>query len=54
MILINLFVCKRFREPKYEFLIKRREDTGIKYLNDPNAFIEGFNTMVDVYENTDD
>ena len=27
---------------------------GIKYCNDPNAFIECSNTMVDVYENMDD
>ena len=27
-------------EPKYEYLIKNRDDGGIKYLNNPNAFIE--------------
>ena len=27
-------------EPKYKILIKKREDAGIKHLNDPNAFIE--------------
>ena len=26
-------------EPKYEYLIKKREDVGIKHLNNPNAFI---------------
>ena len=36
-----------------EFLIKRRENGGTKYLNDPNAFIECSNTMDDVYENID-
>ena len=41
-------------EPKYEFLIKKREDAGIKHFNDPNAFIECSNTMDDVYENIDD
>ena len=41
-------------EPKYECLIKKREDTGIKYLNNPNAFIECSNTMDDVYENIND
>ena len=25
-------------EPKYQFLTKKREDVGIKYLNDPKAF----------------
>ena len=26
-------------EPKYEYLIKKREDAGIKHLNDPKAFM---------------
>ena len=38
-------------EPKYEYFIKKREDAGIKHLNNPNAFIECSNTMDDVYEN---
>ena len=38
-------------EPKYEYLIKKHEDAGIKHLNNPNAFIECSNTMDDVYEN---
>ena len=41
-------------EPKYEYLIKKREDAGIKHLNNPNAFIECSNTMDDGYENIDD
>ena len=41
-------------EPKYEFLIKKREDAGIKHANNPNAFIECSNTMDDVYENIND
>ena len=48
------FYAKYFSELKYEFLIKKREDAGIKHFNDPNAFIECSNTMDDVYENTDD
>ena len=32
-------------------MIKKREDVGIKHLNNPNAFIECSNTMDDVYEN---
>ena len=39
---------------KHEILIKQRENAGIKYFNDPNAFIECSNTMDDVYENIDD
>ena len=46
--------AKDLNEPKYECFIKRREDTGAKHLNDPNAFIECSNTMDDVYENKDD
>ena len=41
-------------EPKYEYLIKKREDAGIKHLNNPNAFIECSNAMDDVYENIND
>ena len=46
--------AKDLSEPKYEFLIKKREDVGIKYCNDPNAFIECSNRMDDVYQNIDD
>ena len=41
-------------EPKYKFLIKKREDAGIKHVNNTNAFIEYSNTMHDVYENIND
>ena len=46
--------AKDLSEPKYESLIKKREDVGIKYCNDPNAFIECSNRIDDVYENIDD
>ena len=46
--------AKYLSQPKYEFLIKKREAAEIKHLNDLNAFIECSNTMEDVYENTDD
>ena len=46
--------AKDLSEPKYEFLIKKREDAGIKHFNGSNAFIECSNTMDDVYENIDD
>ena len=45
--------AKDISEPKYESLIKKRQDVGIKYCNDPNAFIECSNRMDDVYQNTD-
>ena len=41
-------------EPKYEYLIKKREHAGIKHLNDSNAFIECSNNMDQVYENIND
>ena len=51
---IYLYV-KDLSEPKYDdFLIKNREDAGIKHLNDLNTFIECSNTMDQVYENIDD
>ena len=43
--------AKDSSEAKYEFLIKKHEDAGVKHLNDSNAFIECPNTMDDVYEN---
>ena len=44
--------AKDLSEPKYEYLIRNRENTGIKHLNDSKAFIECSNTM-NVYENID-
>ena len=41
-------------EPKYEHFIKKREDAGIKHLNNSNAFIECSDSMDDVYENIND
>ena len=41
-------------KPKYEYLIKKRGNIGIKHLKDPNAFIECSNTIDDLYENGDD
>ena len=46
--------ARDLNEPKYEYLIKKREDVGIKHVNDPNAFIECSNTLDDVYENIND
>ena len=45
---------KDLSEAKYEILIKKRENAGINHLNDPNAFIECFNTMDDVCKNSND
>ena len=37
-------------EPKYQYLINKREQAGIKNLNDPHTFIEYSNDMNDVLE----
>ena len=46
--------AKDLNKLKYQFLIGKRDSTRIKYLNDPNAFIECSNMMDHVYKNTDD
>ena len=43
--------AKDLYEPKYKFLINKRENTGLKYFNDLKAFIEYSNDMQDVYKN---
>ena len=50
---IDLY-SKDLSEPKYQLLIKKREDAGIKHLGDPSAFIDYSNTMNGVYDNIDD
>ena len=45
--------AKDLREPKYQLLIKKREDAGIKHLNDRKAFTEYSNTMNNVSKNID-
>ena len=42
--------AKDLSKPKYEFLINKREQAGIKNLNDPHAFIEYSNDMDDVLD----
>ena len=46
--------ARDLNEPKYEYLIKKHDNIGIKHLNGPNPLIECSNTMDDVYKNTDD
>ena len=46
--------AKDLSESKYQFLIKKPENAGIKNLDDPSAFIEYSNTIDDVYNNIDD
>ena len=46
--------AKDLYETKYQFLINKRESTGLKHFNDPKAFIEYSNDMHNVYENIDE
>ena len=46
--------AKDLCEPKYEFLIKKRENAVINQLNDSYALIDCSDTMDDVDENIDD
>ena len=42
--------AKDLYQPKYEYLINKREQAGIKTLNDPHAFIEYSDDMNDVLD----
>ena len=50
------FMCtlKDPNEAKYQLLIKKRESTGLKYLNDSKAFIEYSNDMGYIYGNIEE
>ena len=41
--------AKDWNELKHQFLIEKRENVGIKHLNDPKAFIEYSQCMDDVW-----
>ena len=45
---------KDLSKPKYEFLIKKCENAGIKHLNDSKAFIECSNTLDEVFKSIND
>ena len=48
------FYAKDPYEAKYQLLANKRESTGLKYFNDPEAFTECSNDMQDVYKNIDE
>ena len=48
------FYARDLSEPKHEYLVKTREDAGIKHLDNSNAFIKCSNTVDDVYQNIND
>ena len=41
-------------ESKYQYLINKREGVGINHFNNPKAFVDYSNYMLDVYKNIDD
>ena len=41
-------------EKKYQFLINKRESTGLKHFNNPKAFIEYSYDVQDVYKNIEE
>ena len=46
--------AKDLEEPKYQFLIEKREQAGIQNLKDKNAFIEYASIMDDIYDDIND
>ena len=45
--------AKDTNEAKYQYLINKRESTGLKHFNDSNFFFEYSNDMQDIYKNID-
>ena len=41
-------------EAKHQFLINKRDNTGLEHLNDSKAFIEYSNDMDDIYKNLEE
>ena len=48
------FYTKDVNAEKYQFLINKRENAGLKHFNDSKAFIEYSNDMHDIYENIEE
>ena len=46
--------AKDLYEAKYQLLINKRENVGLKHWNDSKAFIEYSNDMQDVYKNPEE
>ena len=46
--------AKNLYETKYQLLINKFSNLGLKYYNDPKAFIEYLNDMQDVYKNIEE
>ena len=46
--------AKDLYEVKYQYLVNKRESTGLKRFNDPKVFIKYSNYMQDVYKNIEE
>ena len=46
--------AKNLEEPRYQFLIEKREKARLKNSKNQNVFIEHSNTMGDIYDNIED
>ena len=46
-----LIYAEDLHEAKYQFLINKRQNTGLKHFNDSKAFIEYSNDMDNIYKN---
>ena len=53
MIKIYLYAKDPYKA-KYQFLIHKKEGTGLKHFNDSKAFTEYSNDMNDIYKNIED
>ena len=52
--LIKFIYMLKMYEAKYQLLINKRENTGLKYFNDLKAFIEYSSDMDDIYKNIEE
>ena len=48
-----LYVKEPYEKKTYQFLVDKKESKGLKYFNDPKAFIEYSNDMQDVQKNSE-
>ena len=46
-----MIYAEDLHEAKYQFLINKRQNTGLKHFNDSKAFIEYSNDMDNIYKN---
>ena len=51
--MIKYIYIQKIHIKKYQFLINKRENTALKYFNDPKAFTECSNDMfIEILKNT--